>query len=65
MVVKLIRKAKFCTMDKGNIIRDGFNVEVTLNKDSNFEYKPSRDADSDDSKMDFILRLSNDISGKN
>ena len=44
--------------DKGNIIRDGFNVEVTLNKDSNFEYKPSRDADSDDSKMDFILTLS-------
>ncbi len=51
--------------DKGNIIRDGFKVEVTLNKDSNFEYKPSRDSDSDDSKMDFILTLSkNVISGK-
>lgn len=51
--------------DKGNIIRDGFNVEVTLNKDSDFEYKPSNEADSDDSKMDFVLRLSKDvISGK-
>ncbi|MBB6623417.1 type IV pilus modification PilV family protein [Clostridium gasigenes] len=51
--------------DKGNIIRDGFNVEVTLNKDSNFEYKLSSDADSDDSKMDYILTLSkNVISGK-
>ncbi|MBU3133632.1 type II secretion system GspH family protein [Clostridium gasigenes] len=51
--------------DKGNIIRDGFNAEVTLNKDSNFEYKLSSDADSDDSKMDYILTLSkNVISGK-